>query len=279
MAANPLKSRAVTYLKRVDLYDATGFIYHGLIKRAKWRDYSTIANYWQQKSTPDGLPLPPTYLRWLVINQIDPVVFLDSGRAQFFDLMLPLLQRNGYPTARLNTVLDFGCGCGRLIRYWKGMPEIEVWGTDYNPKLINWCKKHLDFAKFCTNKLQAALTFDDNTFDFIYARSIFTHLSEQLQHDLLRELQRVLKPNGVLLFTVMGEHYLQLLSPEELSAYQHGDYVIRHSDMTGQNECAVFHSPDYVRKAWLSCDFEILDMVKGGEMDHALQDTYLARCT
>ncbi len=39
--------------------------------------------------------------------------------------------------------------------------------------------------------------YDDNSFDFVFARSVFTHLTPQSSTNYLRESQRVLRPDGL----------------------------------------------------------------------------------
>ncbi|HVM64661.1 MAG TPA: class I SAM-dependent methyltransferase, partial [Acidimicrobiales bacterium] len=48
-------------------------------------------------------------------------------------------------------ILDFGCGSGRVIRWFRGHPGGEVVGTDYNPVLVEWCRGHLGDFRFGVN--------------------------------------------------------------------------------------------------------------------------------
>ena len=271
-----MKKTIASLLKMLAIYDYSSFLYHGLLKPSKWKDTIRFLLNRCTKAETDILPLPPMYLRWLVINQTDPKIFLESGKIQFHDLMIPLLKRNGFLPESFNTILDFGCGCGRIIRYWHNITDAEIWGTDYNPKLISWCKKNITFAQFCINNLEPPMNFSDNTFDFIYARSILTHLNEELQEQWLFEIRRILKPRGIFLFTVMGDCYKKLLTTEELQVYEDGKIVIRESSMVGKNQCAVFHPQKYVYNKLPTMGFNILDQIVGGTVNTAWQDTYLA---
>ncbi len=46
------------------------------------------------------------------------------------------------------------------------------------PLSSTWCKSNLRFAEFRVNTLAGELPYKAETFDFIYAFSVFTHLSE-----------------------------------------------------------------------------------------------------
>src|SRR5215475_12386349 len=101
-------------------------------------------------------------------------------------------------------MLDFGCGCGRIIRHWRALSGPELYGIDYNPLLIDWCRRNLSFARFIVNRTGIPFSFPEGMFDFIYSISVFTHLTESSQRFLMNELMRILKPGGHLLFTVHG---------------------------------------------------------------------------
>jgi Methyltransferase domain. len=89
------------------------------------------------------------------------------------------------------------------------LKKAKVYGTDYNRKLIDWCRQCLPFAEFETNELSPPLAYRDAQFDFIYAFSVFTHLTESLQQGWLAELSRVLKPGGHLFLTTQGAAFAQ----------------------------------------------------------------------
>ena len=133
------------------------------------------------------------------------------------------------------------------------------------------------FAQFIVNDLDPPLSFAPEKFDFIYARSIFTHLPEEKQLAWFREIFRVLKTDGVFLFTVSGDYYKSQLTFDEANIYDSGQMVIRKAGRAGQNDCAVFHPPLLVREILIRTDFELLEMVPGGTVKMAWQDTYLVR--
>src|SRR6266511_5734564 len=66
----------------------------------------------------DGLPLPPSRLRAQAgPRHADAVFFLRSGR-RHAELISELLQSNGSAIEEREAILDFGCGCGRVVRHW-----------------------------------------------------------------------------------------------------------------------------------------------------------------
>ena len=131
------------------------------------------------------------------------------------DIIQPNIQKNNLEISQFETILDFGCGCGRVMRKWINLTETELNGCDYNSKLIKWCKRNLPFAIFNTNKLMPPLPYNDQKFDFVYTISVFTHLTEELQKLWLIELARVLRPEGYLIITLHGENRSGDLTPEQ----------------------------------------------------------------
>src|SRR5579884_2727883 len=62
-----------------------------------------------------GLPVPGDEMIYLVTPSFDRVRFLRSG-AQHLESLCGLLRNNGVPLGSLKAALDFGCGCGRVLR-------------------------------------------------------------------------------------------------------------------------------------------------------------------
>jgi SAM-dependent methyltransferase len=175
------------------------------------------------------------------------------------------LGRHGVGMQELGSLLDFGVGCGRVLRFWKGLAEqgVDVHGSDYNPKLVAWCRTGLPFASFEVNQLAPPLPYPSASFDLVYAYSVFTHLPGNLQLAWAEELRRVLRPRGLLLFTTHGAPFAEArLSPQELERFRAGELVVRAPTAAGTNPYAAFHPERYVREQ-LAASFTPLDFVEG----------------
>lgn len=222
-----------------------------------------------------GRPVPPGRLIHLVANTEDVAWFLGTGELAARSIRA-ILDRNGLAIERFGSILDFGCGAGRVIRHWADLNGPTLHGTDYNPELISWCRDALPFARFAVNGLDRPLEAPAASYDFIYALSVFTHLSMPLQRFWMGELLRVLRPGGSLLITTHGDHYLPILTPAERDQYRAGRTVVRKADREGSNDCAAFHPELYVRRT-LAHDFEVVDVILEGALGNPRQDVYLLR--
>jgi SAM-dependent methyltransferase len=240
----------------------------GLTPRALFRNQA-------YRSSPDGLPIPPARLLMTVAGSPEIEVFLDGGRKAAASVR-EILHKNGVRLESLRTVLDFGCGCGRVLRQWKDLPETQLHGTDYNTELAEWCAQHLPFARIGTNSLAPPTRYHESRFDLIYALSVFTHLPETNQREWLHEFQRILRPGGLLLLTLHGAHYLPRLNDGERSRFRDGKLVTRYDSSAGSNLCSVFHPESFVREHFSEL-FEIVDFVPEGARGNPRQDAWLFR--
>jgi len=223
----------------------------------------------------DGLPVPSPELVFLVTGQLGIEHFLENGRLGA-ECVKHVLAKNGIDLERTGAVLDFGCGCGRILRHLKSAKIPQLHGVDCNPDLIRWCKASLPFAEFHVNTLSSGLRFfSADTFDLIISVSVFTHLPEALQHFWMSELVRVLRSDGTLLFTVQGGDRLHQLTPRERQEFDMGRCVVVGKDYPGENVCSAFHPEEYVR-AVLAKHLAIIDFVPRGAKD-ANQDIFLLR--
>jgi SAM-dependent methyltransferase len=207
----------------------------------------------------DGLPLPPAALRAQIgPRHADATFFLRSGE-QHAALVREVLQEAGTSVDDLDALLDWGCGCGRVLRHWHNLPRTQLYGCDINPKMIQWCSTNLRFVRVDVTQLAPPLPYPSSTFDLIYAFSVFTHLAEDLQHEWMRECRRVLKPGGHLLISTMGEYYLGLerLTDAERTAFANGDLVVLYERSAGTSLCSAYHPPGYVHSK-LAREFDVV---------------------
>lgn len=108
------------------------------------------------KGAPGGLPLPPPQLIYLTTGNYNVEGYYYNG-VHGAESIRSILVRNGLNISAFEAILDFGCGCGRVIRNWNALNGHKFYGVDYNPRLINWCQKSLNFAEFKLNKLYSTL--------------------------------------------------------------------------------------------------------------------------
>jgi SAM-dependent methyltransferase len=250
----------------------------GLLRPA-YRAYETL-NALRAAGRPapaaqDGLPVPPPRLIVRVAGTADLGWFLESGRLAAESIQAAL-GRHGRPMEEVGSLLDFGCGCGRVIRRWVGLGHTDVHGADANERAVAWCRANLPFARVVSNGLAPPLAYGDESFDVVYALSVFTHLPEDLQLAWMRELERLLRPGGFLLVTTHGERYRERLSHDEREAFDAGRLVVRWPEGAGTNLCSAFHPASYVKER-LAAGLDVVEAVPEGATGNPYQDLYLLR--
>ena len=117
--------------------------------------------------------------------------------------VLSVLERAGWSSLQAVRILDVGCGAGFWIR------DLIRWGAD--PRHItgvDLLEQRVEEARglspegvsiHCRNA--AALEFPDESFDLIIQSTVFTSiLNRDVQQRLAREMVRVLRPNGLILW-------------------------------------------------------------------------------
>ncbi len=196
------------------------------------------------------------------------------------DTVESVLAADGTDLAELDSILDFGCGCGRVLRHVKARTEARLFGTDLNPALVEWCSRELPIGEFRVNGLEPPLSFAADSFDLVYAFSVFTHMPEDLQRGWIEELTRVLRPGGLLLLTTQGEAYETWLAEPERLEFRRAGLLVRDPSFAGSNRCLVYHTADYVTST-LAAGLEVRRFVPGAPIDVRRrligQDAYLLR--
>ena len=99
---------------------------------------------------------------------------------------------------RQGRVLDVGCGTALITRRLPGVPV----GVDLNPRNLRKARVYAPKARLVLCDVEGTLAFRENSFDAAVCTEILEHLLEPFE--ALREVQRVLKPRGVLIGSVPG---------------------------------------------------------------------------
>ena len=77
---------------------------------------------WRDRQNPAHTPVPPAKLRHRVHGSLDKESYLKAGEALARNIrdLCAIAGRDVYSFER---ILDFGCGCGRVLRNFQDAPE------------------------------------------------------------------------------------------------------------------------------------------------------------
>jgi SAM-dependent methyltransferase len=253
---------------------------YGFLWRARgWlRGYAprTLLQNWKWRQTHhEALPVPPPKLMFEVVHSYSIEGFLRGG-SERAGAIAGAVGEAGLDIARCGRILDFGCGCGRVIRHMPDRSDADLYGSDLNPRLIRWCRDNLAFGSFRTNDLAPPLGYDDDFFDLVYSVSVLTHLDEELQNRWLRELERITAPGGAVLVTTHGDSWFEGLDADEAARYRAGELVVRSSQSLGSNLCETYHPPSYFRRVAEGLFAEVHHFPQG-DSGQKVQDIWVLR--
>ncbi|MCK5877990.1 MAG: methyltransferase domain-containing protein [Candidatus Marithrix sp.] len=178
------------------------------------------------------------------------------------------LQQAGVNLQQIQSLLDFGCGSGRLLVGWHLLnPDIELNGCDFNPKLLGWLQQNI-FEQCIKNNLIPPLDYPDDKFDLIYLISVFTHLSLDIQKMWVQEFSRIVKTGGYILMTLHGEIYARNCfwqEPDKVQQFLEAGFATSGSD-NGSNYYASYHSLDFIKQ--MMSEFDLAGYFPNGTIDN-----------
>lgn len=239
----------------------------------RWANVEAFAAYGEfRKYLP---PVPPPELRD-VVSSGGLVGFLDAGFASYMALARVLAEHKTSFEAS-ERILDFGCGCGRLLRLLRPLEaRTELHGCDVDEQAIAWCRRDLDWVATQVSATVPPLTYADGSFDLVYSISVFSHLEERNHLLWIEELARVANPRGLVVVTTHGPAALSQLiaDPRKCAdvgltseqvhqaerdlqrdgyAFCSQEQLAQQTDLYGMT----FVTRDYIERSWCA-HFEIL---------------------
>ena len=151
------------------------------------------------------IPIPSKEIRYRVVSShIDEQFFMESGQRCAGDI-IKALNQSGIDARDFRNILDFGCGCSRVLRFLiPFLPQARFYGCDIDNIAIEWSRKHVPAAQFALVPHLPPSAYPREHFDFIYGLSVFSHLDLARSILWLDELHQMLRPDGLLLVTVQG---------------------------------------------------------------------------
>lgn len=173
----------------------------------------------------------------------------------------------------IGRVLDWGCGCARVMRY-IGAWTKDVEGADVDELNVAWCNENLPNLTVAQIGLMPHTPFETSRFDLVFGISVMTHLREPAQDAWLNELSRIVRPGGYVAVSIMGSvnQCIGLQSGKKMAeTLERGLYITDQSndqiqkDMDGESYYVnVAHAPWYVFNHWTRVSpFEVVDIAPG----------------
>lgn len=235
---------------------------------------------WFRREPCSRFPVPPPHLMLRETGASSPSFHLTSG-LQCFKEFWTAACRHMDPRA-IKNMLDWGCGCGRITRFFLELSEIpKINGCDIDAEAIAWCQENLKPGAFSATPLYPPTPYSDQAFDLVTAFSVLTHLSKENQSGWLEEMQRILTPGGLFLATVHGEFAATFRIPgmKARIIFENGIYdELDGGTLDGVAPegyyRGVFQKREYTMKEY-SRYFEVLEYIEGGALN--FQDLVVMR--
>jgi len=105
----------------------------------------------------------------------------------------------------IKSVLDLGCGSGRHVVL-LAKEGFDIYGIDISKEGIKLTKQHLKELKLKAKLKKAScykkFPFEDNFFDAVISIQVIHHNYIEKIRYCISEIERVLKPNGIIFITV-----------------------------------------------------------------------------
>jgi len=186
-----------------------------------------------------------------ILNVSDPETFEAAGRYDA-ERLSPFIKP-------ADTVLDLGCGIGRVTRYVAPLCR-EIWAVDVSETMLRFARERLaelPNVRFLVGRGISLPELETGSIDFVYSLLTLQHVEREHAFKLLRELRRLLRRGGRAYLT-----FPNLLSDEYLRAFLH--YV--DVDEVGNPARARFYTPEEVSRLLPAAGFAVRDLDAGTEI-------------
>ncbi|MEL6478368.1 MAG: class I SAM-dependent methyltransferase [Pseudomonadota bacterium] len=191
-------------------------------------------------------------------------VFVRNGSAIFQALEQAVMDYAPGSNLGEMTVLDFGCGIGRVAMPFHHKYGRPTHACDVLKKYVDWLSDALPDVDIHRSGMEPPLKFDDETFDLVYSISVWTHMDNDAGTAWLQEIKRVLKPGGMALISTSSYGQLEKHRKHRLadrkSAWEgvtdeqvkEEGVVFRGNEFKNMGEAygVTIHDPDYVMREW-----------------------------
>jgi SAM-dependent methyltransferase len=133
----------------------------------------------------------------------NPQMYFASGKLALEQVQLALLAAR---KANVDSILDFPCGWGRVLRFLKaGFPTAALTVCDIHQPAVDFCANTFDATPILSKEDPLELEIQGQ-FDLIWCGSLLTHVDRELWSKFLTFFESLLVPEGILVFTTHGRY-------------------------------------------------------------------------
>jgi SAM-dependent methyltransferase len=155
-------------------------------------------------------------------------------------------------------ILDAPCGRGFYLNMFRYVSNCKLVGLELDWEIINKAQRNVGHLKrmMLNNANLYALPYPNNTFDAAVLSEVLEHVDDDVR--ALREVYRVLKPNGVIAITVPNANYPFWWDPINKTLETLFNTHIQHGPLAGiwANHVRLY-TPDTLRKGVLEAGFVV----------------------
>lgn len=160
----------------------------------------------------------------------------------------------------MKNILSIGISTGGSaeIKMAKKCPNAKIIATTIDKKGLKFSKEKISEFKekeqieVKLEDISKSMKYEDNTFDFIYARLVLHYLNKEELNNALKEIYRVLKPNGIFFIVARNKKEWEISKKE---------YVIEYDDKTNITTYYVQGKKDKIEKRQFLSEEEILEVL------------------
>lgn len=192
-------------------------------------------------------------------------------------------QMISHTSTKNKKILDFGCGCGRVLFPFHFRTNSTIYGSDIDHTAISYLKAFIESNRLVVNKFEPPTSFPDKFFDIIYSISIWTHIDSVRSVMWLGEMSRILKSGGYCFITTAGlgalkqrrreseKHWLRKWQNIDSQILEDEGYLFMNYDglrnnpdfyvgVDGDYGLSAIH-PNYIRNNWTDY-FEVKSIIE-----------------
>lgn len=132
--------------------------------------------------------------------------YFTSGLRQLDNIDALLREYAKIKLTDCQSIADYACHYGRLLRCFRAaLPHATLRACDIDPAAVNFCVQEFNCTPYQVDWSAGAPSAEN---DLVTCISLVTHTQKDFFSRVLGAWKRMLKPGGLLLFTYLGERYI-----------------------------------------------------------------------